>query len=164
MNRITSSYTYSELNDYTELPEAEQKLVKLSREMTQAAYSPYSNFRVGAAVLLENGTITKGSNQENAAYPSGLCAERVAVFSASANNPKTAIKTIAISASSPKKIIKKPVSPCGSCRQALIEYEAKQKKPIKVILTGEKGKVLVIESISDLLPLHFTNVDLQINE
>lgn len=160
MKSIVESFTYSEFDDFTELPENEQNLVGLSREMTKSAYSPYSGFRVGAAVLLEDGTIVKGSNQENAAYPSGLCAERVAVFSASALHPGINIKIIAISAYSNTKSIEKPVSPCGSCRQVLIEYEKKQKKPIKIILSGEKGKVLVIESVADLLPLHFTNINL----
>ncbi len=160
MKSIVESFTYNEFNDIKELPENERKLVGLSREMTKSAYSPYSGFRVGAAVLLDDGTIIKGNNQENAAYPSGLCAERVAVFSASALHPDNRIKTIAISAYSDRRDSKKPVSPCGSCRQTLIEYEKKQKTPVKIILAGEKGKVIVIDSVADLLPLHFTNIDL----
>ncbi len=161
MTSITKSFTYSVYNDLSELREVEKELVLISRETTKSAYSPYSGFRVGAAILLEDGTIIKGNNQENAAYPSGLCAERVAVFSTSANHPDTPIKAIAISASAPEKTIDKPVSPCGSCRQALIEYEVKQQSPIKVILSGEKGKVIIIDSVADLLPLHFSSVDLK---
>lgn len=160
MDQLTKSFTYYEFQNSEELSNQDQELVKLSREATKSAYAPYSGFYVGAAVILEDGTIIKGNNQENAAYPSGLCAERVAVFSASAVYPNATIKAIAISAYSEEITIDKPISPCGSCRQVILEYEKKQDTPIKIILTGQKGKVIIINSISDLLPLNFTDKDL----
>ncbi len=160
MNRITKSFTYSEYDDSAELTPEEQDIIRISFKAAQFAYAPYSGFYVGAAVLLDNGNVIKGNNQENAAYPSGLCAERVAVYSASALYPQIAIKAIAISSSSKEITAGKFVTPCGSCRQALIEYEKKQKSPIKLLLSGQKGKIITINSISDLLPLHFNYVNL----
>jgi cytidine deaminase len=145
-----------EVEDIAELSPEEQNLVLLSRNMTNNAYAPYSEFFVGAAVLLQNGEIVKGSNQENAAYPSGLCAERVAIFAASANFPGIGIKAIAISAKSKHRLMDHPVSPCGACRQALLEYEFKQKVPVRMLLSGELGVIYIVEKIQDLLPLSFT--------
>jgi cytidine deaminase len=139
-----------------ELGPEEKQLVELSREMTAKAYAPYSEFFVGAAVLLENGEIIKGSNQENGAYPSGLCAERVAVFAASAMFPGMPMKMIAVSAKSPRLSMDAPVSPCGACRQVMLEYETLQERPIKLLLSKENGKILVIEKVEDLLPLSFS--------
>ena len=153
MNRITKAFTYIEFEESKELPQKDEELVEIAREISQSAHAPYSGIKVGAAVLLEDGTIIKGNNQENAVYPSGLCAERVAVFSASSLYPDTIIESIAISAFSNDHVIYDPVSPCGSCRQVLMEYEQKQKHPIKVILSGQKGKVLLIDCVADLLPL-----------
>lgn len=138
-----------------ELLEEERNLLQLAKQVANKAYAPYSNFYVGAAVLLENGKIITGNNQENAAYPSGLCAERVALFYASAEYNTTPIKTIAITCKSPGKIIENPVSPCGSCRQAIAEYEDKYKQAIRIIMSGEKGEVYACNSIADLLPLMF---------
>ena len=154
--RITET-TY----DGGELTAEEKNLIDVSRKMTEKAYAPYSGFCVGAAVLLEDGQIIKGSNQENAAYPSGLCAERVAVFAASSMHPGAAMKTVAISANTKGGETDHPVAPCGACRQVLLEYEEVQKKPIKLLLGGLTGKVLVVERISDLLPLAFTGKDLE---
>ncbi len=113
-------------------------------------------FYVGAAVLLENGEVIRGSNQENGAYPSGLCAERVAAFAASAMFPGMAMKVMAVSARSNRMKIDKPVSPCGACRQVLLEYELAQETPMKILLTTEEGSITVIEQVRDLLPLAFS--------
>ncbi|MBU2997174.1 cytidine deaminase [Cellulophaga baltica] len=121
------------------------------------AYAPYSNFQVGAAVLLENGEVIIGNNQENASYPSGLCAERVAIFHAGAKFPGITIKAIAITATSKNFVVDEPAAPCGNCRQAMIEYEQKQKTPVKILMMGEKGNVIKFNSLSDILPLAFDN-------
>lgn len=150
-----------EVDDFLELSQKEQELISLAREMTKKAYAPYSEFYVGAAVLLENDEIITGSNQENGAYPSGLCAERVAVFAASAMFPGVPMKTIAVSATSTRMNLHEPVSPCGACRQVLLEYEVLQQKPIKVLLSKEDGKILIIEKVQDLLPLSFSGNELK---
>lgn len=119
------------------------------------AYAPYSNFMVGAAVQLDNGEVVIGNNQENASYPSGLCAERVAVFQAGAKFPGVTIKAVAISATSQHFVVERPAAPCGNCRQAIFEYEAKQKSAIELLMMGERGTVLKCSSIADILPLAF---------
>lgn len=138
-----------------ELSEVDLKLLMLARATIKNAYAPYSNFHVGASVLLENGEILTGNNQENAAYPSGLCAERVAIFYAGAKYPEVPIKTIAVSCKAPDQILTDPVSPCGACRQAIAEYEVRYGKKIRIIMAGESGKVYVAESIESLLPIMF---------
>jgi cytidine deaminase len=140
-----------------EIDSADQHLMQAAIEARHNAYAPYSNFLVGAAVLLENGEVVIGNNQENASYPAGLCAERVAVFYAGAKYPGTAIKTIAVTATSLKYQVEEPASPCGNCRQSLSEYEQKQKNPIKLLLMGETGEVLQCHSVGDLLPLAFNS-------
>ncbi len=160
IKRDVSIYYY-EVDDISLLPADEQELMNQAREMTHDAYAPYSAFYVGAAILLENGLIVKGNNQENGAYPSGLCAERVAAFAASANHPGVAMKKIAVSARSNRLVVKDPVSPCGACRQVLLEYESLQQKPLKMLMGKENGKILVIEKISDLLPLSFSGMNLK---
>jgi len=150
------SICITEIDDIESLPVEEQHLVRLAREMTHSAYAPYSEFHVGAAVLLDNGEIIKGSNQENGAYPSGLCAERVAVFAASALFPGIPMKTIAISARTNRLDMDTPVSPCGACRQVMLEYELLQKKSIKLLLSKENGIILIIDKVEDLLPLSFS--------
>jgi cytidine deaminase len=126
-----------------------------ARRITGQAYAPYSGFHVGAAVLLENGLIVSGNNQENSAYPSGLCAERVALFYANANYPDSGVKTIAISAAKNDVLVNEPVKPCGSCRQALAETEVRFKTPIRIILDGQDG-ILVLNGVESLLPLSFS--------
>ena len=121
------------------------------------AYAPYSNFQVGAAVLLDNGLIVLGNNQENAAYPSGLCAERVAVFHAAANHPGVPIKAIAISASDIQTPTTTPAAPCGNCRQAMAEYEQKQQFPITLLTMGASGAVIQVDSVLSLLPFAFSS-------
>jgi cytidine deaminase len=133
----------------------EKNLLQKAKDILESAHAPYSDFFVGAAVLLENNEIVAGNNQENAAYPSGLCAERVAIFYASANFSEIPVKTIAISCKSPSKIIEQPVTPCGACRQVIAEYETKFNKPIRLIMQGEKGQVYAANGIDQLLPLMF---------
>jgi len=146
---------FKEYGEKTELEVQDNELLKKAEEATSSSYSPYSHFRVGAAVLLENGEIITGSNQENAAYPSGLCAERVALFAAAAKYPGVAVKSIAITAKSDETDINQPVTPCGACRQVMIEFENTGGKDIKVIMAGERGGILVSESVKNLIPLNF---------
>jgi len=138
-----------------ELGAGDAELMEIAISARKNAYSPYSNFEVGAAILLDNGEIVEGNNQENACYPAGLCAERVAVFYASAKYPGVPIKTIAISATSKNHPMDRPAAPCGNCRQAISEYEIRQQGPISIIMAGETGEVLKCLSVSDILPLAF---------
>jgi cytidine deaminase len=140
-----------------ELPETIQDLMKEAVLARDNAYAPYSQFKVGAALVLDNQEVVTGSNQENASYPSGLCAERTAIYYAGARYPEAQIQNIAISAKSMKHKVDAPVPPCGACRQALVEYEVKQKAEIAVYFMGESGKVMKANSIKDLLPLIFDN-------
>lgn len=134
------------------LPEQTQQLIQLADENLKNAYAPYSNFEVSAVLQLSNNEIIKGANQENAAYPSGTCAERVAVFYANSKYPNEKIKEIIITTT---KNNHTPLSPCGSCRQALIEYEKKQQTPIRVVLKSGHSVIWVFNSIADLLPFAF---------
>lgn len=138
-----------------ELSDTTKMLMNKAFEAKESAYAPYSKFKVGAAILLENGKIITGNNQENAAYPSGICAERVAVWKASSDYPNEKIISIALTASSSSQITEEPVSPCGACRQSLFEYEIKQKDFIEVYFMGEVGKVIKTNSVQDLLPIAF---------
>lgn len=148
--------TYLEVYDsLSDLPREVQDLMNKAQEARENAYAPYSHFKVGAALQLVTGEIISGNNQENAAFPSGLCAERVAVFHAGAAYPGVAIKTIAITASSMKHIVDSPTPPCGACRQSLVEYEVKQESPIAIYFMGEVGKIVKSDSIKALLPLIF---------
>lgn len=137
-----------------ELSEQEQKLINGAISATSKSYSPYSNFAVGAALLLFNGTEIHGANQENAAFPVGLCAERSAIFAAQSTQPDQPITTIAIAARNGYGFTKNPIVPCGSCRQVLLEMEDRYKKPIRILLYGTEG-VYVINSVKDILPLQF---------
>jgi cytidine deaminase len=141
--------------DINELPTSVKLLMDKAIEAKKTAYAPYSKFRVGAAILLENGQIITGNNQENAAYPSGICAERVAIWKAASDFPNQQIIQLAISASSSSQITKEPVAPCGACRQTLSEYELKQTHKIEVYFMGETGKVVKTNSVLDLLPIAF---------
>tara|TARA_B100001996_G_scaffold193599_1_gene148222 strand:- start:455 stop:937 length:483 start_codon:yes stop_codon:yes gene_type:complete len=138
-----------ELNDEIKVLFNEAKLVR------ESAYSEYSKFSVGAAVLLENGKILCGSNQENASYPSGLCAERTVLFYANSTYPDIKIKAIAIVAGSIDKINENPVAPCGSCRQVISEFQTKQNSDIELYFMGEKGEIIYTDSINNLLPFKF---------
>lgn len=152
---------FTEYDSEQELNKDEQELLKRAKEASKLAYAPYSNFHVGAALLLENGVIVTGNNQENVAYPSGLCAERVAIYAAGAQYPNVAIKTIVITCNSKVFEVNEPLSPCGACRQAMSEYEMRHKNNIRTILAGEKGKILVMDSIADLLPFMFKAEELK---
>ena len=161
MKKVQIVTDLTEYNSQEELNSDDRNLVNEAKESMKNAYAPYSNFNVGAAVLLENGKIIRGNNQENASYPIGLCAERVAIFAAGANYPGVPVKAIAVCASSDKFHVDTPVAPCGACRQAIAEYEHRFKKNIKMILTGEKGKVITADSIGALLPFQFDGDDLK---
>ena len=124
-------------------------------EAREKAYAPYSKFKVGAAVLLDNGEVITGSNQENASYPSGLCAERTAIYYAGAKHPDSKILKIAITASSQNQKTSKPIPPCGACRQSISEYEVKQNSPIEIYFMGKTGEVMRSESLANLLPFVF---------
>ena len=139
----------------SELSAEEQQLVSNAKSAFKTAYAPYSGFLVGASVLLENGEVINGSNQENVAYPSGLCAERVALFYAGAKYPNIKVNTIAVSVLSKNFDVTDVISPCGACRQVMAEYEDKQDKPIKVILHSPTDEVLIANRVEDLLPFMF---------
>ncbi|MCF6213625.1 MAG: cytidine deaminase [Flavobacteriaceae bacterium] len=155
MKSVNITATFTIYNSIGELPKTAKNLMEQAITARKKAYAPYSNFNVGAAILLENGTIILGNNQENAAYPSGLCAERVAIYNAAANFPNVGIKALAITATSSTKDLDAPVAPCGSCRQAIAEYEVKQQSPIPIYFMGKIGKVAKSDSLKDLLPLAF---------
>jgi cytidine deaminase len=139
---------------FDELDKAKQKLINKAKEQVEKAYAPYSEFHVGAAVELENGEIFAGSNQENSAYPSGICAERVAMFYANAQYPEVPVKALAIAAFTNGSFLPVPVTPCGSCRQVLLETEMRFEKDITILLYGTK-EIYQIENVRQLLPLCF---------
>lgn len=157
MEKVKLNTEFSLYNSKEDLPEVVLTLMQQAILARDTAYSPYSQFQVGAALLMENQEVFCGSNQENAAFPAGLCAERTALFYAAAKYPGVKILKLAISAKSLKHVLDTPTAPCGICRQAIAEYEVKQKKPIELYFMGETGKVLKSESIADLLPLLFDN-------
>lgn len=139
-----------------ELPSAEQELVSAAIQATENAYARYSNFKVGAAVRLADGSIVIGANQENAAFPSGLCAERSAVFAAQSQRPDQPIVMLAIAAKNQNGLLSEPVTPCGACRQVVLEMEDRYQRPVRILLYGTNG-VYCINSIKDLLPLSFVD-------
>ncbi|EGV44607.1 cytidine deaminase [Bizionia argentinensis JUB59] len=142
-------------DDFDELPTEVASLMTKASEARGKSYSPYSNFSVGAALLLDNGEIITGNNQENASYPSGLCAERTAIYYAGSQYPDAKIIRMAIIAGSNIRPTMSPIPPCGACRQAIAEYEVKQNEPIELYFMGETGKVVRSESLANLLPLLF---------
>ena len=148
---------YVEYESLDQLDSVDRKLADAAIEATSLSYAPYSNFNVGAAVMFEDGDIVKGANQENAAYPSGICAERTALFYASASRPDAAMTGIAIAAGQNGQLIKSPVSPCGACRQVMAQYQTKSKRPMTIILVGSE-KILKFEKVEDLLPLIFDSI------
>ena len=140
----------------SELTDAERSLVEQAIEATNRSYAPYSNFHVGAAILLKNGTTIMGCNQENAAFPSGICAERSAIFAAGAQYPDQPVIMLAIAARNEKgELQEDPVSPCGPCRQVIIETETRFKQPVRILLYGKKY-IYVVDGIRQLMPLSFT--------
>ncbi|MBP8791957.1 MAG: cytidine deaminase [Lutibacter sp.] len=155
MKKIEINTEVTIFNSIQELPEEIKKLMNAAKHAKENAYAPYSKFKVGAAFLLENGKMVSGNNQENAAYPSGMCAERVAIWKVASEFPSAIIKSLAITASSSSQLLTEPVAPCGGCRQTMLEYELKQEQPIEIYFMGEEGKVLKMNSILDLLPIAF---------
>tara|TARA_B100001287_G_scaffold9363_1_gene7227 strand:- start:1208 stop:1696 length:489 start_codon:yes stop_codon:yes gene_type:complete len=149
------SFSYHTFNSIEDLSNDDKKLLVASEKALELAYSVYSGFSVGASLLLENGKFFSANNQENIAFPSSMCAERVLLYSCRANFPEMKIKKIAISVKSIHGSVFNPVSPCGACRQVMIEYEQNQKSPIELLLKGNQGKIYLIKSIEDLLPLSF---------
>jgi cytidine deaminase len=155
MKKISVTSTFTLFDSVNELPDAVFSLMEQAIEIRKKAYAPYSNFKVGVAVLLDNNKIVLGSNQENAAYPSGLCAERVAIFSAGALYPEAKIIKMAITATADHNPTLTPIPPCGACRQSISEYEIKQEQPIEIYFMGESGNVYKSDSLKNLLPLMF---------
>jgi cytidine deaminase len=155
MKKIEINTSFIAYQDINELTSDVQSLMNQAIQARKTAYAPYSNFKVGVAIQLDNGQVVTGSNQENAAYPSGLCAERVAVFYAGANFPDAKILSLAITASSDTTPTTSPIPPCGACRQSIFEYEFKQEQPIAIYFMGDSGPVYKSDSIQNLLPLSF---------
>lgn len=147
--------SYQVINNFNSLNEIEKKLYNAAKEVREEAHAPYSNFLVGCALLLDNGEIIKGSNQENAAYPSGLCAERTTIFWASANFPKNMIKKIFVIGAARDLSTTQPIPPCGACRQSILEYEAKQPHTIEIYFASFDGEIIKTNSIRDMLPFSF---------
>lgn len=148
---------FQEYKSKSELPHPYGILLDEALRATESSYAPYSNFNVGAAVLMESGEIVTGSNQENSSYPSGLCAERVALFSAHHNYPDVPVTAIAIAAKCEGKVTPDPVYPCGACVQVMVESQKRGGQPIKVIM-GSAGRIQTVDSIEELLPYSFSNI------
>ena len=146
---------YTVFDNLDEMDPQDAELMCQAHEATRSAYAPYSKFNVGAAVRLANGEIVTGNNIENAAYPSGLCAERVAMFAAMAKYPGVAFEALAVTAHSQTKLIAEPVAPCGACRQVMVEVEQLSKQPLRVMCQGQEGPIMVFEGIESLMPFIF---------
>jgi cytidine deaminase len=155
MKKITITSQFLAYSSLKELPNDIQNLMEQAVAVRKKAYAPYSKFRVGAALLLDNEQIVLGSNQENAAYPSGLCAERVAIFQAGAIYPEAKILKMAITAASDSNKTIAPIPPCGACRQSIAEYETRQESPIEIYFMGETGDIYKSDSLKNLLPFMF---------
>lgn len=153
--RITIDYI--EYSAVGEMEPGDRELVAAALEAREGSYSPYSKFRVGAALRLADGTIVKGANQENVAYPSGLCAERTAMFWAGANRPGVAFDTLAIVGGNGEEVCEMPAAPCGACRQVMAQYQTKSGKPLSVILVGA-SRIMKFARVDDILPLIFDNI------
>lgn len=151
---------YVSYTDDAQLPADELMLLQQAREATRNAYAPYSHFQVGAALRLAGGQIVVGANQENASFPAGICAERVALSAVAAQYPGAIIQAMAISYQPAEGLANHPISPCGICRQTLLEYELRQQQPIRLILGGFTGEIIVVPAVQLLLPFSFTPDDL----
>jgi cytidine deaminase len=156
MEKLQLVTCFIQYQTISELPENEQELIVRAQKASARSYSPYSHFQVGAALRLDNGLIIEGNNQENAAYPSGLCAERVALFYANSQYPDNKVEAIAISVFAKGQYLENPIPPCGGCRQVILETEKRYGQPIKILLAGTK-QIVEVQSATDLLPLHFDN-------
>ena len=155
MKEVKIESTLTVFESLNELPNDVVVLMNKASEARLKAYAPYSKFLVGAAILLDNGEVITGNNQENASYPSGLCAERTAIYYAGAQFPKAKIVKMALTAGSQMQQTTSPIPPCGACRQAIAEYEVKQEAPIEIYFMGETGKIVKSTSLANLLPLGF---------
>ena len=151
------SIDYQEFSSPDEMSREDQVLIAAALDAQKGSYSPYSHFQVGAALRLEDGTIIKGANQENVAYPSGLCAERTAMFAAGANYPDMAMETLAVAGSDHGVLCESPASPCGNCRQVMAEYQKKYGRPLSIILIGSK-RIRKFGKVDDLLPFIFDSL------
>ena len=161
MKKEEFKFNFQVYDSINELNKEDADLLKEARKVTQFAYVPYSNFRVGAFAKLVNGETVSGTNQENASYPAGICAERTLMSTASSLFPGVGIETIAISYNNMNGKSDRPVSPCGICRQSFAEFQERTKNPIRIILSGMEGKVQIIENAKDLLPLVFGADDMK---
>ena len=160
MKEIQIETKLSVFESFEELSQSEKEFMNQAVEIRKKAYAPSSKFQVGAAIVLDNGVVLQGSNQENAAYPSGLCAERVVIFYAGANYPNNKIMKLFISATPSDRDSENPIPPCGSCRQSIAEYEIKQDLPIEIYFMGAKGAVYKSDSLKNLLPFMFDKSNL----
>ncbi len=160
MNTVTHSFAYQVYSSASELASPDRELLALAGMAVSSSHAPYSRYHVGAAVKLADGSVFTGSNQENMAFPAGLCAERVAVFAAASNCPGVPVAALAITAMADTFEVSEPVPPCGMCRQAIVEYEMKYGNKIRIILGGHSGKVYVIDGMKTLLPLTFHEAEL----
>jgi cytidine deaminase len=160
MERKDYHFSYEVYDDAEDLPVEDARLVTQAREATANAYAPYSRFRVGAAAILENGRIVTGTNQENASYPAGICAERVLLSAAASLFPGIPVRTLAISYFNEQGPANRPISPCGICRQSLSEFEIRTRQPIRLLLSGQTGPVYVVPDSGSLLPLAFVAADM----
>ncbi|AUC14183.1 cytidine deaminase [Tenacibaculum sp. SZ-18] len=155
MEKVNISIDAIVYENLSELTKEDKMLFDKAIEAREKAYAPYSKFKVGAALLLETGIVVTGNNQENAAYPSGMCAERIAIWKAASDYPGVSVKKLVLTAASKETQVKTPVPPCGACRQVLYEYEFNQKEPIQIYFMGETGKIIKVESLNSLLPFSF---------
>jgi cytidine deaminase len=160
MKEIQIETKLSVFESFEELSQSDKEYMNQAIEIRKKAYAPYSKFQVGAAIVLDNGMVLQGSNQENAAYPSGLCAERVVIFYAGANYPNNKIVKLFITATPSDRDSENPIPPCGSCRQSIAEYEIKQDLPIEIYFMGAKGAVFKSDSLKNLLPFMFDKSNL----
>lgn len=155
MKKNTLSLAYQEYDSMQELSAQDREVLEHAIAATHSSHSPYSHFSVGAALRLEDGTIETGSNQENIAYPSGLCAERTAMFGIAARHPGVAFHTLAIAGRDAQGRLA-PASPCGACRQVMAEYETLHRRPLRVIVYAQGGKIFIFEGVKNLLPFAFS--------
>jgi cytidine deaminase len=153
--------SYEIYADLSELSAADAVLLEQAKKTTSLAYAPYSHFHVGAVARMSNGELITGTNQENASFPTGICAERVLLSAASSVYPGESIDTLAISYIGQREKSNAPVAPCGVCRQSLVEFEQRYKKPIRLILGGMEGEIFIFNSVKSLLPLEFSGDDLK---
>lgn len=160
MEKKMQQVEYEEYKDASALPPEDLSLLELARRAAEDAYAPYSRFRVGAALLLANGQTVTGTNQENASYPVGICAERTALSTASSLYPGIPVLALAVSYRNELGTSEKPISPCGICRQTICEYQQRYKTPIRLIMAGLSGPVIVIRDAGDLMPLSFSSSDM----